>query len=383
MSGLSLQCVGDVYAAARSVERLRADPDAFAAAATILRRADVCFANLEAPLLQGGRAAFSTGVRLQSPPAVVEILRHLGLEAVSLANNHLMDFGTEGLRETLSTLRDHKIAFAGAGPELAAARAGIVLTAAGQRVGFLAACDDQGGAATPTRMGVAPIAVYPIIDSVQSLREQADYVVVALHTGIEFTQYPEPFLTRLARRLIDQGASVVVGHHPHVPQGIECYGKGLIAYSLGDFLFDLPRPAGDLDARQARFNACHPILEVQLADGQVAGHRVHWLTRDADGRYAPAGPAGDFDIEREFAELCRVLKDRPEWRRRVRAIYRSEVKDLLYYTPRRFAQAIIRGGPRQLRAFLWWLGTLRFQPKRRFLREGLAGLLPGGGSRWA
>jgi poly-gamma-glutamate synthesis protein (capsule biosynthesis protein) len=383
MSGLSLQCVGDIYAAARSVERLRAEPEVFAAPATILSRADVRFANLEAPLLQGGRAAFSTGVRLQSPPAAVEILRHLGFDAVSLANNHLMDFGPEGLRETLSTLRDHRIAFAGAGPELAASRAGIVLPVRGQRIGFLAACDDQGGAATPTREGVAPIAVRPLINSVQRLREQADYVLVALHTGIEFTQYPEPFFARLARRLIDKGASVVVGHHPHVPQGIERHGKGLIAYSLGDFLFDLPRPVGDLDAQQARFNACHPILDVQLADGQVTAHRVHWLTRVADGRYTPAVPAGDFDIEREFAELCRVLKDRPEWRRRVRAIYRSEVKDLLYYTPRRFAHAIVHGGPCQLRAFLWWLSTLRFQPKRRFLREGLAGLLPGGGSRWA
>jgi poly-gamma-glutamate synthesis protein (capsule biosynthesis protein) len=217
-----------------------------------------------------------------------------------------------------------------------------------------------------------------LLAAVRRSQAQADYVMVALHTGIEFACYPEPFLVRLARRLIDAGAAVVLGHHPHVPQGIERYGRGLIAYSLGDFLFDLPRPPGDLDPRQARFNACHPILEVELADGQVARHRVHWLTRAADGRYAAALPAAEFDIEREFAELCRVLQDRAEWRRRVRAIYRAEVKDLLYYTPQRFALSFFTGGSRHLRAFLWWLATLRRQPKRRFLREGLARLLPGG-----
>jgi poly-gamma-glutamate synthesis protein (capsule biosynthesis protein) len=378
MNSLTLHCVGDIYAAPRSVEQFLADTDTLRAAASILRRADVRLANLEAPLIQGGRALFSTGVRLQSPPSVAELLRHLGFDAVSLANNHLMDFGPDGLRSTLATLAGSGIASAGAGPDLSAARTDVVLTAKRQRLGFLAACDDQGGRATPNQPGVAPIEPRLLPGAVRRLREQVDYVVVALHTGIEFTNYPEPFFARLAHRLVDAGAAVVVGHHPHVPQGVERHGKGLIAYSLGDFLFDLTRPTGDLDPRQTRFNAYHPILEVELAGGKVSDHRVHWLTRDAGGTYAPAVPTADFDIEREFAELCRVLTDRPEWHRRVRAIYRAEAKDLLYYTPRRFVDSFFAKGSRHLRAFLWWAATLRQQPKRRFLCEGLARLLPGG-----
>jgi poly-gamma-glutamate synthesis protein (capsule biosynthesis protein) len=378
MSTLVLHCVGDVYAAQHSVAGFRQDPHTMDAAADILRRADIRFANLEAPLLQGGRPQFSTGVRLQSPPAAVGILRHLGFDVVSLANNHLMDFGPDGLRSTLGILADNRIASVGAGPDLVAARAGVVLSVNGSRIGFLAACDNQGGGAAAHQPGVALIVPRALRAAVARLRERADYVVVALHTGIEFTNYPEPYFVRLAHRLIDAGAAVVVGHHPHVPQGVERHGRGLIAYSLGDFLFDLPRPAGDLDPTQARFNACHPVLEVELADGQVAGHRVHWLTRDAKGRYAPAAAGADFDIEREFAELCRVLADRPEWQRRVRAIYRAEVKDLLYYTPQRFAHGLAAGGSRHLRGFLWWLSTLGHAPKRRFIRQGLAGLLAGG-----
>jgi poly-gamma-glutamate synthesis protein (capsule biosynthesis protein) len=217
MSDLTIHCVGDIYAAPRSVVQLRADPGTLEAAATILRRADLRLGNLEAPLLQGGRPAFSTGVRLQSPPAVVDLLRHLGFEAVSLANNHLMDFGPDGLRSTLGLLRENGIAPAGAGPDLAAARAPVVLTKNGQRVAFLAAGDDQGGAASPHQAGVAPIVPRPLIAAVRRLREQAEYVVAALHTGIEFTNYPEPFFVRLARHLIDAGAAVVVGHTARPP----------------------------------------------------------------------------------------------------------------------------------------------------------------------
>jgi hypothetical protein len=380
MNTLTLHCVGDIYAASRSVDRFRANPGIFDAAAVILRRADVRFANLEAPLLLGGRAAFSTGVRLQSPPTAVEILCHLGFDVVSLANNHLMDYGPEGLRSTLASLANNRIVSVGAGSDLSAARAGTVVARNGQRIAFLAACDDQGGEAAARCPGVAPIALRPLLAAVRRLRELVDNVVIALHSGIEFTLYPEPFFARLARRLIDAGAAVVVGHHPHVPQGIERYGRGLIAYSLGDFLFDLPREQGELDPRQTHFNARHPILEVELADGQVQGHRVHWLTRDVKGRYTAAGSNVDFDIEHEFSELCHVLKDRAVWHRRLGDIYRAEVKDLLYYTPQRLAHSIFRGGSRHLRAFLWWLATLRLQPRRRFLREGLARMLPGGRS---
>jgi hypothetical protein len=172
----------------------------------------------------------------------------------------------------------------------------------------------------------------------------------------------------------------VVGHHPHLPQGLERYGRGLIAYSLGDFLFDLPRAGDGLDERRRRLTATHPILEVELGRAGVAAHRVHWLRRDGAGRYEPACAGGDFDPEREFEELCRVAADAAELRRRMRAVYRGQVKDLLYYTPRAFCRKIRAGGARHLGGFLWWLSTLRRRPKRRLLLQGLVSAAGGGRS---
>jgi poly-gamma-glutamate synthesis protein (capsule biosynthesis protein) len=381
MSELTLHCVGDVYASQRALDAWRSDPTVVDAARSVLAGADLGLANLEAPLVDGGQARFSTGVRLHSPPAVTGQLRDLGVGVVTLANNHMMDYGPAGLTATLERLRSEGVGAAGAGPTSAAAREPVVRVVKGQRVGILAACDNEGGGATPRRPGVALVDPRALAAAVRRLRGETDYVVAAVHTGIEFSSYPEPYFVRLARRLVDAGAAVVLGHHPHVPQAVERYGPGLIAYSLGDFLFDLPRDPEDFTPRQRFWNACHPVLEVRLAGGRVAGHRVSWLGRDAGGRYfAPAEDALG-QIEREFDALCRVLADRPEYRRRVGAVYRMHLKGTLYHTPLLFFRDFRRGGSRHLKRFLWWLGTLRRRPKRRLVLGGLNGLVQAGVDR--
>jgi gamma-polyglutamate biosynthesis protein CapA len=381
MSELTLHCVGDIYASGRSVELLRADPTCLEGAAGVLRRADVRFANLEAPLLADGRALFSTGVRLRSPPAVADLLRRLGIDMVGLANNHMLDFGPEGLASTLRELQASGLPAVGAGPTRAAAHQTAVLTVKGKRVAFLSACDDEGGGATRTGLGVALIAPRALTAAVRRLRAQVDYVVVGLHTGVEFCPCPEPFFVRLARRLIDAGAAVVAGHHPHVPQGLERRGHGLIAYSLGDFLFDLPRDPADMTEHQRRYWGAHPVLEVELDGGRVAAHRVHWLTRDAAGRYAVPSAARLSELEADFARLCGLLADEAAVTRHMDGVYRDQFRGMVYYAPLLFCREFARGGSHQLRAFLWWLATLRRGQKRRWLREGLVSLLRWGIAR--
>jgi hypothetical protein len=375
MSRVTLHCLGDIYASRRSVELLRTDPSCLDAAAALLRRADVRFANLETPLLAEGRPLYSTGVRLKSPPEAVDILRRLGVDMVSLANNHMMDFGPPGLASTLHELNRHQIPAVGAGPTLAAARSPVILTVKGQRVGFLAACDNEGGGASRGGPGVSLIAPRALVAAVRRLRNQADYVVVAVHTGIEFCGCPEPFFVKLARRLVDAGATVVAGHHPHVPQGLERRGDGLIVYSLGDFLFDLPRDPAEMTPHQRRFHGAHPVLEVELEGGRAMAHRVHWLTRRADGNYAAPAPERLAEWEAEYGRLCALLTDPPALRRQMGGVYRDLLRGTVYYAPLSFGRAFARGGSRHLRAFLWWLATLRRGPKRRWLVEGFASLL--------
>jgi hypothetical protein len=97
---------------------------------------------------------------------------------------------------------------------------------------------------------------------------------------------------------------------------------------------------------------------------------VHWLTRRDDGRYVPAESQSTLDVKREFLALCSVLEDQAEYRRQVEAVYREEFTAMAYYLPIEFCRGLYRGGFRTLKAFLFFLGTLRREPKRRRLRVG-------------
>jgi len=219
----------------------------FAEAAPALREADLSFANLESPL--GDRGRFIN--MFQAPPEAVEGLAFAGLDVVSLANNHALDYHHEGLLETMRLLREYGIDWVGAGRSLEEARAPLIREAAGVKIGFLAytemwfvyAREPISWRATADEPGVAPAEIDLIVEDVQRLRSQVDVVVVSMHWGKEYVHEPTEEQKRLARAAVDAGADLVLGHHPHVLQGLEFYQGGVIAYSLGNFVFDLNRPA--------------------------------------------------------------------------------------------------------------------------------------------
>lgn len=328
----------------------------------MLVRADVRFANLEAPLLDRGRALFSTGVRLKMPASAVGLVRRLGVEAVTLANNHMMDFGPDGVRSTLSALGGASIRHVGAGLDGQDAARPTFLDVKGLRLAFLGVCDEHGGGADGAP-GVNLLRPGRLLADVRRATKRADHVIVGVHTGIEFTRAPEPFFLSLARRLIDAGASVVAGHHPQVPQGVTRHGGGVIACSLGDFVFDLSRADGDLTASQKALNALHPVLEVALEKGGIAGYAVHWLRCDG-GRFVPApeGAAAGAELEALLADPARLADE-------AQASYGEECFGFLYKVYEALYLAVRRGKWGRLPGLAWWLPTLARRPKRRVLRH--------------
>ena len=211
----------------------------FAATSAILRGADLTIANLEAPLTRGGTEYIGKKFRFRSDPAVAAALKRAGISAVTLANNHMLDFGAAGLEDTMLHLSTAQVAFAGAGRSLSEARRPAVMTVKGKKVGLLAYSltlpDDF--FATSHRAGTAPGYIRYVRADVARLRGQADYVVVSFHWGGELLLTPRPYQVSVARAAIDAGADVIIGHHPHVLQGTERYKDGVILYSLGNFAF--------------------------------------------------------------------------------------------------------------------------------------------------
>lgn len=218
----------------------------FSEVAPLLNSMDLAFANLECPVGQRGHLINM----FQAPPEAMAGITSAGFDVVSLANNHILDYHFEGMFETMELLAQHGIAAVGAGQDIDAAREPVILEINGIRVGFLAytemwfvhAQETISWQATEDEPGVAPARLEYIVEDVGALREQADVVVVSFHWGKEYTHQPTPDQIRLGRAAVDAGAHLVLGHHPHVLQGIEFYQQGVIAYSLGNFVFDLYLP---------------------------------------------------------------------------------------------------------------------------------------------
>lgn len=211
----------------------------FAATSAILRRGDLVIGNLESPITRSGEEFKGKRFRFKTDPAAAEALQHAGFTHLSLANNHMLDFGSEGLRETIATLDRVGITHAGAGHDLGSARQESIATVRGVKIALLAY-----SLTYPTeffagsdRAGTAPGYENYYRADIAKAKKSADYVVVSFHWGSECANFPKNYQKNTARRAIDAGADVVLGHHPHVLQGIEYYKNGVIFYSLGNFAF--------------------------------------------------------------------------------------------------------------------------------------------------
>jgi poly-gamma-glutamate synthesis protein (capsule biosynthesis protein) len=179
-------------------------------------------------------------LRFLSFPEAITGLQLSGIDAVSLANNHSMDFGPLALADTRQALAEAGILSFGAGEDLAAALAPAELALGSSRVallGFDGISADWYGA-TPTTAGTAPLLPDLVERAIRDAARRADIVIPFFHWGVEYTLVPTETQRALAYLALDSGATLVVGSHPHWVQGIEWYHDKPIFYSLGNFVFD-------------------------------------------------------------------------------------------------------------------------------------------------
>ena len=322
---------GDVTLGGRLEEHLQAlaiqdgtlDPHGypFARIAHHLRGADLALVNLEGPFTRRGQR-LPKNFNFRASPHMAAALSRAGIGAVSLANNHVMDYGTAGLQDTLAALAREGIVGFCAGPTLPAARRGVVVERRGLRIGLLGylflgdnSIEPPAIFAGPGRPGVAghhwsAAAVEAMVrQDVASLRPRVDALVVSFHWGREKRHEPEAYQRRLGRAAVDAGAQVVVGHHPHVIQGLEAYRGGLIAYSLGNFVFGGKWRPEDTDAilLKVRLRASQPAPPEagrRAAGGAVAGYVAVPLALGLypDAPFQPVELAGE-DAARVRARL--------------------------------------------------------------------------------
>ncbi|SEG91273.1 poly-gamma-glutamate synthesis protein (capsule biosynthesis protein) [Thermomonospora echinospora] len=204
--------------------------------------ADLAIVNLECCISTRGEPWRSPGkmFHFRAPPKAAESLSWLGVDCVTLANNHALDYGFEALADTLDHLENAGIEAVGAGLDVEQARAGVILEARGMRVGVLGITDHPADfAAGPHRPGVAYADLGSgvpgwVTERIADLHRRADAVVVTPHWGPNMIAEPLPYVRRAAERFVDAGATLVAGHSAHIFHGV----AGPILYDLGDFIDD-------------------------------------------------------------------------------------------------------------------------------------------------
>lgn len=241
---VSMIAVGDIMLSRNVAAKIKKFKDfnyPFASSSVFLHSADFAFGNLESPITPG--PAVPTGsFTFHADPGAEVALAAANFKILSLANNHLPNYGAAGIADTIKHLDETGIAHAGAGNNLATAGLPAFLEIKGIKFAFLAYNDSDvvppGYGASEKRAGTALMDITKMPAAVISAKKQADFVIVSMHSGKEYTEDLSPSQTAFAHAAVDAGAELVLGHHPHVTQRVEKYNDKYIFYSLGNFIFD-------------------------------------------------------------------------------------------------------------------------------------------------
>lgn len=246
-----------------------------------MNSSDITMVNLEFPFSTRGTQMEDKQYTFRADPARCMVLEEMGVDIVSLANNHILDFGIEALLDTVSTLRENNILSVGAGEDLEAAKKPSTITINGRNIAFLGASrviPVTDWNATKYSPGV--FTTYDptlLLEEIKLAKQSNDLVIVYVHWGIEKEEYPEEYQRTMAKQYIDEGADLIIGSHPHVLQGIEYYNGKPIVYSLGNFVFGhtIERTVL-LDVTIDEQNSCN----IQLIPCETREAYTHIITSD-------------------------------------------------------------------------------------------------------
>ena len=204
---------------------------------------DISIGNLETSITRGGKPWPNKQFNFRSDPENIAAMKRAGIDVVSLANNHTLDFGYEGLKDTIDYLNAGNIESLGAGDNIEEATRPIIIEKEKTKIGILAysrVAPDAGWWPNSDKAGVASAYdkhLDEVLESIRDTKEKVDLLIMVIHWGKELHEMPREDEVSVAKKMIDMGVDLIAGHHPHVVQGIEIYKGKPIFYSLGNFIF--------------------------------------------------------------------------------------------------------------------------------------------------
>ncbi|GGH24333.1 CapA family protein [Paenibacillus segetis] len=231
-----------------------------------LKQADMAFANLETPVSTKGKPVDNKTFVFRSKPTALAGLVYAGVDGVTVANNHILDYGKDAMLDTIVQLNKYKIGYTGAGKNIKEAFSPYVKTIKDKKIAVLGVSRVLSGpswyAGEKNAGAASAYTLEPLLTEIKKSTQENDFTIVYLHWNEEFKDYPEPYARKLAKQMIDSGADMIIGAHSHCLMGIEYYQHKPIYYSLGNFVFNRSTRGGD------------KTLDSMIVDFEIKGSKI-------------------------------------------------------------------------------------------------------------
>ena len=343
---MNINITGDLYISDQFKESQLIDPSV----QTFFKRSDLNIVNLEAPVTESVSRILKTGPNMKADKeTAAKVLEALEVDVTTLANNHILDYGAQGVMDTIAFCNERGIKTVGSGRNLAEAAKTLFLETKAGKIALVNFAENEWASATSDTAGANPMDVIDNAKQIQAAKQAADFVFVIVHGGHEYYNLPSPRMQKQYRFYADQGADIVIGHHTHCIGGYETHHCVPIYYSLGNFLFT--EHSNDEDWYIGL------ILEVNIDNGKIAT-RLHPVRQQIDDFMVKLLEGKDkTDILQRIDSINTIIGDATELEKEWKN-YASEKSDayLRYWSPLSFIKN------RYIRAALFKLG-LRFTNK--------------------
>ncbi|MCD6184582.1 MAG: CapA family protein [Deltaproteobacteria bacterium] len=204
----------------------------------LFQSVDLSIVNLECPLIDEASPKEKAGPIIGGDSRSIYVLKKAGINVLNLANNHILDHGSEGLQNTISLCKKTGLSFVGAGKDIDEASQVLIFKIGDFKIGILGYAEQECSIASTTSAGANPLSLMDYVRKIKYCKKELDYIIVLLHAGKEYYPYPPPELQKICRFIIEEGANAVICQHSHCAGAYENYGGGHIVYGQGNLIFD-------------------------------------------------------------------------------------------------------------------------------------------------
>lgn len=298
----------------------------FADLTTVIEQSSHCIVNLEAPLCKKGEKIAKSGPSLRLHPEIAGVLKRNGVDIVSLANNHIKDFGALGISETIESCISAGVDYYGAGENSQAATTPCIKNLDGRSVALLSVAEAEFNISGENEAGAAELDIIRISRQLRALKRRCDFVILSIHGGVEHFQLPPQHLRHACHFFVEEGADAIICHHSHVPGCFEIVGNVPIFYGLGNLLMP-SRPERPL------WHLGYGVRLEGFQGGNLAFELIPYRYEDRTFRVKLMLGAEATKFVRGLEQFSAVMNDETHYANALATHYRTDRGKLLLLVP--------------------------------------------------